>query len=74
MLEIRIEIIPFGDESKRRLLDKLIICNTGRHPERPEKGHYICHHPDGSFFIPEHIRADGYWSLVKKCINEYLGD
>jgi hypothetical protein len=72
MLEIRIEIVPHGNESKRKLLDKLVIINTGKHTERPEKGHYICHHSDGSFEITDHIRADGFWSLVRKCLNEYL--
>jgi hypothetical protein len=72
MLEIRIEIVPHGNEAKRKLLDKLVIINTGKHEERPEKGDYVCHHSDGSFFVLNHVRADGYWALVRKCIEGYL--
>jgi len=72
MLELKIDIVPFGNESKRRTLDKLIIINTATHPKRPEWGKYICHHSEGSFIIENHKREDGFWSLIRKCINEYL--
>ncbi len=72
MLEVRIEFIPHGAEEKRELLEKLTICNSGQHPERPKKGSYVCHHENGSFWIDEHNRDDGYWPLVQKCIETYL--
>ena len=72
MLEIRIDLIPHGNEKKRITLDRLVVINTCGHAERPVKGDYVCHHSDGSFFVLNHVRADGYWSLVRKCIEEYL--
>ena len=72
MLEVKVEIVPFGDESKRRLLDRLLIINTGEHKDSPKKGNYICHHRDGSFEIRNHVRDVGYWSLVRKCLKKLL--
>lgn len=72
MLEVRVEIVPMGNERHRKLLDKLVIINTGTHKDSPKKGNYICHHADGSFEIKNHIRDDGYWSLIRKCLNELL--
>ena len=72
MLEVRVEIVPMGNERHRKLLDKLVIINTGENEDRPNNGDYICHHSDGSFEIKNHVRADGYWSLIRKCLDEYL--
>ena len=30
MLELNVDVIPFGDESKRRTIGKMIISNTGK--------------------------------------------
>jgi len=73
MLELRIEIIPHGDESKRRVLDKITIVNTGQHIDRPERGEYIIHHRDGSFILKDHARDDGYWSLIRQVLKRFLG-
>ncbi len=72
MLELRVEIIPHGDESKRKLLDKIVIINTGKHIDRPERGEYIIQHKDGSFIIKDHARADGYWALIRQVLKRFL--
>ena len=73
MLELRVEIIPNGDEKRRRLLEKIMIINTGKHPDRPERGEYVVHHRDGCFTIKDHARADQYWSLIRQVLNRLLG-
>ena len=74
MLEIKIDIVPFGFESERKNLDTLKVVNTG-HSANPEYGEYQVHHPNGSFdLIAKHKRSEGFWSLVRKVIKEYLND
>lgn len=41
MLVVTIEIYPFGNESNKRTLSKVIIGNTGDDPGHPEYGSYI---------------------------------
>lgn len=72
MLELRIEIVPHGDESQRRLLEKICIIDTGRHVDRPERGEYIIHHRDGSFILKDHACADGYWALIRQVLKRLL--
>ena len=73
MLELRVEYIPHGIESQRKLLEKICITNTGKHIDRPERGEYIIHHRDGSFVIKDHARDDGYWAPVRQVLNRLLG-
>jgi len=73
MLELRIEIVPHGDESKRRVLDKITIVNTGQHIDRPERGEYFVQHRDRTFKIKDHARADGYWPLIQQALKRLLG-
>jgi len=74
MLEIKVDLIPFGNESKRETLDKLIIINTGNNRNRPVKGDYICKCGDKSFEIKNHIREEGYWRLLQKCIGKLVNE
>lgn len=73
MLEVILDYVPYGVESKRTTLEKLTIENTGKNQYRPEYGNYICHYPNGSFEVVGHKRSEGAWSLVRKCLHEYLG-
>ena len=72
MLEVQIDIVPFGYQADRETIGKLRIINTGDHIDRPNYGNYICEHPDGSFKVLNHKRSDGVWLLLKKCIEEYI--
>lgn len=40
MIVVTIEIYPFGNESNKRELSKVLIINDGKHPDRPEYGSY----------------------------------
>ena len=75
MLEIRIDIVPFGQESRRCTLEKIQIINTVDHPRRPEYGNYIVQtdneegrHPRVACRIKGHRRDRGYWPLIRKAI------
>ena len=72
MLEVKVDIIPFGIESQRKTLGMLFIGNTGRHPQRPERGEYIVTHDGGNFVIEDFERDRGFWALVQKALNRYL--
>jgi addiction module HigA family antidote len=65
MLKLTIEIVPHGDESRRKILETVQIVNTGKHQDRPYKGEYVCRNKYGSFIIADHDRSDGYWSLIR---------
>jgi len=72
MLEIKIDLIEHGIESKRETLETIKIINTGLHKKRPEYGQYIIHHKNGSFLINNHKRDNGYLPLVQKAICGYI--
>ena len=72
MLEIKIDLVEHGIESKRETLETIKIINTGLHEKRPEYGQYIIHYENGSFLINNHKREDGYLPLVQKAICGYL--
>ncbi len=72
MLEIKVDIIPFGQEDLRETLDSIKIINTGQHENKPEYGEYMVIHEGGSFIIPSHKRDDGFWDLVRQAICGYI--
>ncbi len=72
MLEVIVNIVPFGDESKRRELGRMTIINTVDHQKRPEYGRYIVHHDGGSFVIKSWKRERGFWGLILKSLKMYL--
>ena len=66
MLRLKVEHVPFGDESQAELLDEIIIRNdgTGSH----EFGHYAItsRQVQGEFYIKNHYRPRGFWPLVQE--------
>ena len=72
MLEVIVNIVPYGDESKRKQIGKMYLINTGDHPKRPEYGRYTVHHDGGSFLIQSWRRDAGFWGLIRKALNRYL--
>ena len=71
MLRVKIEMVPFGDESQTKLIEEFKIINTGQHKNSPEYGEYIVHHTNGSFVIDEHIRKFGCFPLIRKILRKY---
>lgn len=72
MLEITVDIVPYGCEGLRRNLNTVRIINDGMHPERPERGSYSCTYDQGSVSVKDHVRDEGYFSLLKKCIDKIV--
>jgi hypothetical protein len=72
MLRIKIELIPFGDESKAVVIDTMTIANTGTHPSRPVFGSYVARtdNTDGMRIarVENHKRSDGPWKLLQKAL------
>ena len=72
MLRVKIEIVPYGDETKSRLIEEFQIINTGKHKLSPRFGEYTVHHKHGSFEIPHHRRSDGCFILLQKVLKQFL--
>jgi hypothetical protein len=74
MLHVKIDLVPFGQEEGRRQILDLYIANVGRISPIHHEYHVWCEDPRGVQPRPEplvsvdHMRDDGAWILVKKCI------
>ena len=71
MLRVTVEILPFGDESKKKTLRSVSIINDGTHENHPDYGNYRVEHTDGNgesftFEIHNHVRSDGLDCLLFK--------
>ena len=73
MLELKIDIVPFGDETGRRTLETIRIINDGTNKRRHTFGNYVIEQtvsetwPEnlGEIIVKNHNRSNGYWFLVK---------
>lgn len=79
MIDIKIDIVPLGDEDLRNNFDTIKIVNTMDHPDRPLWGNYDVtigqdFRSKEKFRIENHYRDDGYWSLLGKIISKYRGE
>lgn len=78
-LRITLELIPRGDESRKRGMGTLYIENTRDHPHHPKMANYRYHmtgpiHGGGVDVWHEGVvkdveRARGYWAHVKEILN-----
>jgi hypothetical protein len=76
MLRVTIELIPFGDQKKSRVIGQMQIVNTGT-SKWPSIGHYdgwMCEEDNGytEFHIKNHKRRDGFWVLLSKILNHVM--
>lgn len=84
MLRVAIELHPFGDSDRMKVIGEVFIANMGDSPgypidgtwceyniwrERPTKE--MVHKPDAQV---SHRREDGAEELVRKCLNELEKD
>jgi hypothetical protein len=73
MLELKIEIIPFGDEAMgRRNISTMRIINDGKHKQRPEWGSYKIECDGITCHVPNHKRNWGAWRLVQSAVDKFL--
>lgn len=79
-LRITVELIPRGDERRKRVIGVMDIENTGDHPEHPKLANYRyrmtgpihgsdCpdHWHEGQLWDVE--RSRGYWAHIKDALN-----
>jgi len=79
-LKLTLELIPYGDISRTRVIGALEIENTGDHPHHPKLANYkylmtglvigsgevdLWH--EG--IIRDVERSRGYWALIKEILN-----
>jgi len=81
MLRVTVEIVPFGNESRKRTLGVMEIANdgTGDHDwgmyrirsVRDEDGNELAPQ-DAQIRVGPHLREIGFWPLVQRCIRAFL--
>ena len=73
MLRIRVELVPFGNESESKQIASMIIANDGSGDS--EWGNYVYAYNDSSSgvinsgAVKDHYRPMGMWNLVKRILN-----
>lgn len=73
MLRVKLELVPFGIESRCQQIGELRIVNDGSHPDRPEYGNYsVAIDVDGVPYatgcVMDHLRSASAWRLVRKAL------
>jgi len=74
MLRVTIELVPFGNEEKKEVLDVMTITNTGNHKNSPYYGHYKVQveKGEGCFkkagVVLDHYRKGYLWGLIQKSL------
>ena len=72
MLEIKVSLVPYGDRSRERVIEKFIIYNDGTGSS--EFGNYIIkiHNKKEIGTVKSHKRSEGALELIRKALNNYL--
>lgn len=78
MLYIKVELWPYGDESRKQKIAEAYIANTGTGDGYYGNYNYVINHntQDGSKidkgFLFGHNRKQGVWTLIKKVLMEAI--
>lgn len=73
-LRVTVEIVPLGDESRKRELGRMDISNITydrtKENEYGEIADYIVRSEGRSAYnVRGHRRSNGFWTLVRKALN-----
>lgn len=73
MLRVTVEIVPFGEESRKRTISTLEIGNLQGYGDVCD---YICRLKDGekdeTFYVRNHERKKGAWELIRRVSECYV--
>ncbi len=76
MLEIKVDHIPFGDETKRETIGVLVLVNDGT--GHADTGNYIASIKGGEyeeaqdFVVKSFPRRLGFWKLILRSLKEKI--
>ena len=71
MLEIKVSLVPYGDRSRERVIEKFIIYNDGTGSS--EFGNYVVEYEGEEVgTVKSHKRSEGALELVRRALNNYL--
>ena len=71
MLEIKVSLVPYGDRSRERVIEKFIIYNDGTGSS--EFGNYVVKYEGEEVgTVKSHKRSEGALELIRKALNNYL--
>ena len=73
MIRVRVELVPFGNESQARQIASMVVANDGSGDS--EWGNYVYAYNDTlsksviSGVVRDHYRSMGLWTLLKRVLN-----
>lgn len=70
MLRVTIEIVPYGQEADKRVLDVLVIGNDGTGTEHVGNYRYEFGSDHKKGEIKAFPRAKGFWSLICRILKQ----
>lgn len=73
MIRVTVELVPFGDEARKKTIGIMNIANDGTGDI--EIGHYEARLEDDrgtekTVSVLNHIRQDGVWRLIRRALIE----
>jgi len=72
MLRVTIELVPFGDETRARVIGTGKIWNDGTSDERPIYGNYEGVIDGRKIRVEGHERSHGVWALLLACLKQLI--
>lgn len=75
MIRVRVELVPFGDESNSKEIGQLVLANTGQRLFGECTYEAVLSSDDPVDQQPairksvSHFRKDGFWELLRKILN-----
>lgn len=71
MLEMKVSLVPYGDRSRERVIEKFIIYNDSTGSS--EFDDYVVEYEGEEIgTVKSHKRSEGALELIRKALNNYL--
>ena len=65
MIRVTVEIVPFGEETEKRVIDTMVISRRQVHANPCD---YTVKAQDETFIVKQHRYEDGAWELVRRAV------
>lgn len=69
MLKVIVELHPYGDSRRKRVIGEMSIINDGTH-DHPGYGNYVYGIGEHNGYIKNHYRDEGYLKLLQRIVND----
>lgn len=76
MLRVTVDLIPFGDESKKQKLAEMVVINDASRHDGYGNYKIVIKDTDlektKKYKIIDHLRSDGFWPLLIQAISKHV--